>query len=288
MGPAQFPMVTRRAMGLLAFMSSAVLAAGCGGSTAGTTANVTAVTQAAYVTTLSPGYKFDMTLSTSSGTHNFTFTGTGALDEHDGRGQMSLHVKGKTLTELIDNPYIYLHAPSAASTASSGAKPWVRADLDTYTQALGASSPFGGSATGPTEMLKFLKAAGQVIVVGQESVRGVPTTHYHATVDFSRYSSAVAPALRAGAKREAALLERVTGSTSLPMDVWVDSHSRVRRLSLAMKICTAEGKLTESMTMSMYDYSRQTLELPPPASQATDITKELKAQATQGLQQLGC
>jgi hypothetical protein len=274
-------------MALLAVVSCAVLAVGCGGS-AGTAANVASVTQAAYVTTLSPGYKFDMTLTTTLGTHNFAFTGTGALDEHDGRGQMSLQIKGKTLSEIVDNPYIYVEVPSNASTASSGGKPWVKANLNTYTQALGASSPFGSSPTGPTEMLKFLKAAGQVAVVGHESVRGAPTTHFHATVDLNRYSSVVAPNLRANAERGAALLKRMTGSTSLPMDVWVDNHSRVRRLSFAIQICTPEGKLAESMSMDLYDYGRQALELPPPASQATDITQKLKTQVSKGLQQLGC
>ena len=57
---------------------------------------------------------------------------------------------------------------------------------------------------------------------------------------------------------------------------------------MTMQLCTQEGKLTESTTMDFYDFGRQTLELPPPASQTTDITKKLKAEAGKGLQQLGC
>jgi hypothetical protein len=242
---------------------------------------VTSVTQAAYVTTLSPGYKFDMALSTNLGGHNFRFTGAGALNEHDGRGQMSLQIKGKKITELVDEPYIYLREPS-------GGKPWVKADMNAYTEALGASSPFGGSVTGPTEMLKFLKAAGQVTMIGRESIDGVPTTHYHAVVDLARYSSAVAPSQRAGTARNAALLKRMTGGSSLPMDVWIDHRDRVRRFELTMQLCTQEGKLTESTTMDFYDFGRQTLELPPPASQTNDITKKLKAEISKSAQQLGC
>jgi hypothetical protein len=271
----------QRTIALLLFISCGALTAGCGGGTTGTAASVTSLTQAAYVTTLSPGYKFDMTLSTTLGEHNFRFTGAGALDEHDGRGQMSLQIKGKKITELADAPYIYLREPS-------GGKPWVRADLNAYSEALGANSPFGASATGPTEMLKFLKAAGQVTMVGQESIDGVPTTHYHAVIDLAHLSSAVPPSQRAGAARSAALLERVTGSSSLPMDVWIDRRDRVRRFDTTMQLCTQEGKLTESTTMDFYDFGRQTLELPPPASQTTDITKKLKAEASKGLQQLGC
>jgi hypothetical protein len=269
-----------RTIALLAAMSCAVLTAGCGGTT-GTAANVTSVTQAAYVTTLSPGYKFDMTLSTSLGGHSFRFTGAGALDEHDGRGQMSLQIKGKMIAELVDEPYIYLREPS-------GGKPWVKADMNAYTEALGASSPFGGSATGPTEMLKFLKAGGHVTMIGRESIGGAPTTHYHAVVDLARYSSAVPPSQRAGAARNAALLERMTGSSSLPMDVWIDHRDRVRRFALTMQLCTPEGKLTESTTMNFYDFGRQTLEQPPSASQTTDITKKLKAEISGSAQQLGC
>jgi len=270
-----------RIIASLVVISCGALTAGCGTSTSGTAANATSVTQAAYVMTLSPGYKFDMTLSTSLGAQNFAFRGSGALDEHDGRGQMSLQIKGKKITELVDEPYIYLRKPS-------GGKPWVRADLNAYTEALGASSPFGASATGPTEMLKFLKAAGQVTMLGREGIDGVPTTHYHAVIDLTRYGSAATPSQRARATRNAALLERMTGSSSLPIDVWIDSRDRVRRFDTTMQLCTQEGKLTESTTMDFYDFGRQTLELPPPASQARDITKKLKAEVSKGLQQLGC
>jgi hypothetical protein len=74
----------------------------------------------------------------------------------------------------------------------------------------------------------FLKAAGQVGTVGQQEIRGVATTHYHATVDIARYAAELAPSDGAKAKREQAMLERMTGSSTIPMDVWIDSAKRAR------------------------------------------------------------
>lgn len=271
---------------LLAAASGVFLIAGCGGSNGGgpAQASITPVLDAAYATSLTPGYRFDMTISTQLGEHNFTAKGSGSLDERDARGSISVTVAGKTITEVISNPYIYIRVPG-----KTGAHSWARMNFSVFTEALGAGgSSFGSSSQSPAQMLKFLKAVGTVTDLGAQRIQGTTTKHYHATIDFNRYADQAAPSKRASAARYAAALKRVTGTTSLPMDVWVDARKHVRRIAMDMRLCTQEGTLNESITMNLFDYARQPAVAPPPAGQFTDITDKLKGNITKGLEQLQC
>jgi len=273
---------------LVAAASAGIAIATQGGSGRSGTATLTPLTQAAYVTTQAPGFKFELTMTGSVGGRSFTFGGEGSIDERDLEGTISMQIEGETLTEIIKNPYVYIHVPSSASTAVTGGARWLEADIDTYGEALGAGSPLGADTTEPRQLLSFLKAAGQVRRLGEQSVRGVATTHYHALVDFSRYASRVAPSRRHATERYADELERITGSSSLPIDVWVDARQRVRRVSTRLQICTPQGPLAESMTMNLYGYGRQPAVLAPAASEVTDITSQLTSRTLQAMAQLGC
>ena len=273
---------------LLVLVAAAMAIASAGGGGASPNARPTPVAQAGYVTRQAPGFKFELTISGSDGGGSFTFGGEGSIDERDLEGTMSMQIAGESVRELIKNPYIYVEIPAIGSAELAGAKRWVRTNIDAYTQALGASPPFGATTTGPTQLLSLLKAAGQVTTLGEQSVRGVISTHYHALVDFSRYSSMVTPSLRAAMQRYAAELTRITGSSTLPIDVWVDAHQRVRRFSTQLQICTPQGALAETVAMDLYDYGPQPAVVAPAPSEVTDITSQLTSRSSQVLQQLGC
>ncbi len=287
----------RRPIPLAACSALTLVAAGCGGgggsassaSAGGSGGGVylAAIAKAADVTDQVPGYKFELTSSTSFGGQSFSVHGTGSIDERGRQGSMSLQVEGKTLSEIISRPYVYIEVPSASSASVSAGKPWLRTDISTFTQSFGGSS-LGSSSADPTQTLSFLKAAGTVAKVGAEDVRGAPTTHYHATVELSRYPTAVGPNLRAAASRYAQTVRRITGSDALPIDVWIDAQSRVRRIALKLKLCSPQGKIDESLDMTLYDYGRQPAVEPPPASQVTDIDGRLGAEAAKNLQKLHC
>jgi hypothetical protein len=223
-----------------------------------------------------------MSMDSSVEGHSVNVNGEGAIDDHGKRGETTIDVAGKKLSEIIDSPYIYVEVPGKTSSH------WVKADLDAFTQSLGAGNALGGSSASPTAMLKYLTAAGQVSVLGHEAIRGTPTTHYRATIDFDRYGKVLAQSHGADAGRYAALMKRMTGSSSLPMDVWVDESKRVRRISLTMHICTAEGSLQESMTMDLYGYGQPLRVSAPPSSGVPDVTSELKSTLAAGLQKLSC
>ena len=84
------------------------------------------------------------------------------------------------------------------------------------------------------------------------------------------------------------LLERMTGQSTLPVDVWIDGSNRVRRLAMQMSLCSPVGTVSESFQMDLYDYGRQPPVHVPAASEVTDLTSQLSSHTTQALQQLHC
>jgi hypothetical protein len=266
------------------------VAAGCGGGRAsggGSGASyLAAVTRAAYTTDQVPGYKFDITVTTKLGGKSATVTGSGTIGERGSQGSASLKIDGKVLTEIIDRPYMYIKVPDGA-TASHG-KPWVRADPNVLSESFGGGS-LGGSSADPTQILSFLRSAGTVTRVGSEDVHGAPATHYHALIDLQRLDAAVAAGQRAAARKYAETLKRISGTRTLPMDVWIDSRSRVSRISFTLSLCgPGGGRLQVSLNMELYGYGPQPAIAPPPASRFHDVSDALKSQIAKGVQQLSC
>jgi hypothetical protein len=285
------------AFGLVA-CSGTLLAAGCGGgghagAPATTAANgaanpayLAAVTRAADATDEVPGYKFSIASSAQVAGKTIEVNGGGTISERGSEGAARLQVEGKTIEEVISKPFLYIGVPSGAGTSVTHGKPWVRADLSTFSQSYGSSS-IGAGSSNPSEVLGYLRSAGTVTRVGDEQVRGVSSTHYHALIDLSRFASAAPAGQRAAARKQGELLERLTGAKTLPIDVWVGG-GRVDRVGLAFSLCTQVGRVQETLSMDFYDYGRQPAVSPPPASQVTDIAAKLKSQVTKALAQLGC
>lgn len=287
---------TVSALGLAVGIGALLAVAGCGGgghqvatsaaSGAANPAYLAAVTRAADATDQVPGYKFSLTLSTQLAGKSFEASGGGTINERGSEGTARMQVAGKTVEEVISKPYLYISVPSGGDTSVTHGKPWVRADLSTFSQSFGNSSVGAGSSN-PSEVLGYLRAAGTVTRAGDERVRGVSSTHYHALIDLASFDSAVPASERVAARKEGKLLERVTGAKTLPMDVWIGA-GRIDRIGLAYSLCTLEGRLQETLSMDLYDYGRQPAVTPPPASQVTDIAAKLKSEVTKALAQFGC
>lgn len=241
--------------------------------------------RAAYVTGQTPGFQFDLTIVASVDGHEVTIDGEGAFDERNREGTATLHVAGQTLAEVIKDPYVYVRLPGGVLAHG---KPWIRADLSAFTQEFGNGDPLSGNTASPTQMLSMLKASGDVSAIDQETLRGVATTHYHALVDFKRYATVLAPSERAGMLRYAQALEHLSGSSSLPIDVWIDSESRVRRLSTEVQVCTPEGRLMETISMDLFDYGAQPVVTAPALSEVDDVSGLASSQTPSELAHLGC
>jgi hypothetical protein len=280
-------------------VGAAIAAVGCGGgghagasspvaSSGGATnaSYLAAVTRAAYATDQVPGYKFSLTVDTQLAGDSSTVEGGGAINDRGSEGTASLQAAGKTIDEVIAKPYLYVSVPDAGDTSVTHGKRWVRADLSTFSQSYGSGS-FGGGSSNPTEVLSYLKAAGTVTRAGEEQVRGVTSTHYHALIDLAHFADSAPADQRATLRRAGKLLERITGAKTLPMDVWIGA-GRITRIGLALSFCTSQGRLQETLSMDLYDYGRQAVVSPPPASQVTDIGAKLKSEIAKSLAQLGC
>jgi hypothetical protein len=261
-----------------------VVFGGCGaGDVSSNTSAVVQVTRAAYVTSQGPGFRMAMTMSADIGGEPFSLSTDGAFDEHGRRGTMSETVSGKTVTTILDLPYGYLQSKGKLIKG----KPWARFNIEGYTQSLGVSGSLNTSGD-PSQWIDFLKAAGQASTVGHQTLRGVPTTHYHALVDFARFPAVVPARLRAGAQEQAALLKRISGQSNLPIDVWIDGHNQVRRYQLQIPLCYQGERTSESMSIELYDYGTQSIPAPPPLSEVSDLTNEVDSNASRALQQLHC
>src|SRR5438046_3920420 len=88
-------------------------------------------------------------------------------------------------------------------------------------------SALSQSQVDPAGHLAFVAAASDdVRIVGRESVRGEPTTHYAATIDLQ---DAGASTRTAALRDNLAPLEPAIGARPLTLDVWIDRAGRVRR-----------------------------------------------------------
>ena len=55
----------------------------------------------------------------------------------------------------------------------------------------------------------------------------------------------------------AQLLEHLTGSATLPVDVWIDGSNLVRRIQIDLPLSIDSVRLDETVTMNLFDYGPQ-------------------------------
>jgi hypothetical protein len=161
----------------------------------------------------------------------------------------------------------------------------VKIDMSRAIGAISASSL--PTATDPTQFVDYLRAvSANTKQVGTATIRGVKTTHYRALVDLDRYPSLVPPAQRPAVGRSIHQLEATLGSHTLPLDVWIDSHSLVRRIGVSFRECVSNIKSSFGMTIDLFDYGPQSKPGIPPANRVYDLTPLVTA----GLKhaKLGC
>jgi hypothetical protein len=161
--------------------------------------------------------------------------------------------------------------PGAA--ARTGGKQWIYVDMSKALGAVGVGSLQGGAD--PSQFLGYLKAVGaSPSRVGSLSIHGVQTTEYHAVVDLGRYGQQNSiPA------RTISTLESTLGSHSIPVDAWIDSKNRVRRLHVGFPECVAGKKLQFNMTMGIYGFGTQPQVQIPSRAQVYNLTPVLMTES---------
>jgi hypothetical protein len=235
------------------------------------------VAQAATVTGHAPGYRMSATIDATGATGTVHGTMTGVFDTAHHTGAFTQHesVAGQNITiaERLSGTTVYMRLPNQQALARlTGGKPWIKLD---FSRALGAFG-LGGlptQSTNPAQFIDYLRTVGaKTTRIGTATVNGAQTTHYHAVINLDNYPKLFPPARRAAAAKGVTTLETAIGSHTMPMDVWIDSHNLLRRMSFAFGECVQSQHLTMAMTMNLSDYGQQSVPSPPPASQAYDLT----------------
>lgn len=241
------------------------------------------VAEAAERTAAHPGYRVEIAASVQGvpGVGPLQMRGSGAVNGKTGRSQLELRTYGApsppgdfTITQITDGDTFYMALPALGSLA--GGKPWMKLELSD----LGTAG--SGSADPKDQLSQLRSVAGSVQPTGTETVRGVPCTHYVASVDLGRE----AEQLRDEGKDEAAdaieeLLDAGQQST-IPTEVWIDTKGFVRRQTISIPFGFLGAGAAMSMQMDLFAFGAEPRISPPPSSQVFDASG-LAEQALEGV-----
>ncbi|HEX6229679.1 MAG TPA: hypothetical protein VFZ41_09505 [Solirubrobacterales bacterium] len=209
---------------------------------------------------------FSVTYTGAAIPGGFVMHGEGVMNGRSerSRAEAALTVEGRRLgmEAVSDRHTIYMRGSMFDSELPPG-KEWLAVEP------LLGHNPDSTFACGcdlrrQLEMLK--EAGGEVEKVGEQSVRGVPTTRYRGAIEIDRIVSM----LREEGKPDlAAVFERTTKghAKEIPVEVWVDEEGLLHRMREIQVISAGPGKpqLRMDLQMTLYDFSiTPNIQLPPP------------------------
>lgn len=194
---------------------------------------------------------------------------------------------GKVEVVVVDDA-LYVKSSLLASMGADSSKPWLKLDASSLGD-LGTLTPKGGGegaapAGGPTSIMGLLEEYGtDVVDVGTEQLRGVPTRHVRTTLDLEKLMalgkdalSKQAPELGDLSGQLDSAMGQLTSSLSIPVDVWIDQDHRVRQVTVQADLSKSPtgargsadlSKADISATIELYDYDEPVDITAPPADQ---------------------
>jgi hypothetical protein len=170
-------------------------------------------------------------------------------------GMKGLRGRDVTLDVVSEGRYFYFRG--GPFTELAGGK-WVRIKDDEPGFDLGQNDP--------SQMLEYLRATSEVEPLGKDTVRGVDTTHYEARIQLDRVAERVSP----DAARALRQMTQGAGIKEIPLEVWIDDESLVRRLEMDWHPKGASF----TFDMEMFDFGDVQIDVPS-ASESVDLTKLL-------------
>jgi hypothetical protein len=268
-----------------AVLALALAAAACALTACGVRNSVDPVASAATKTQQAGGYKVAMSVAVSAAGRQIAMTGRGTFGHDEGELELDmdglmgalgglaggsgsgLTMKAVYLTEDGD-PVVYMNLGFLTSFLPGG-KSWVRLDLQKAGTAAGVDVGrlIGGAGQSPSDWLSLLRSEGDFTKVGDETLNGVETTHYHGTVDLRKVAenSSVSDAMKH-------LLDN-GAPAEYPLDVWVDDQGYIRQYESTYDE-TRGGNVASSTTkVEISDYGTQVDVSAPPADEVFDATE---------------
>ena len=258
----------------LVLIGVALAAGACGGSSNSST---DIVARAAADTAKLSGYRVTGRVTISSPVFGLTsMILAGTFDRTNRRGQLTTVVpvgsRRVQIAELVSRLAVYMGASVLPGGVHlTGGKPWLKLDLSRAIGPAGVTSL--PTASDPTQFVDYLRAVSSATShKGIESVSGIPTAHYSATIDLDRYPALVSSAERPVVQRSIKMLESALGSHTLPVDVWIDSHGLIRQFSLAFGECFSRTRVQYEMSPDLYDFGPQSTPSIPPNRSVYNLT----------------
>jgi hypothetical protein len=214
-----------------------------------------------------------------------TLTGEGEFDYETRQGRVTydfsplLGALGQDASSdpaeiIIDGNVFYMSWPLLSSLIPGG-KPWIKFDLEALGQQEGIDLSQLGQVgqSDPSATLDYLRAAGSIEEVGTEEVRGVETTHYTGVVDLDKTVELAPEESREQVQEAIDLLKEQSGTSELPVEVWIDADGLPARLQYEVSV-SADGTDTRTIVaLEFFDWGADVVIEPPPPDEVTDIAE---------------
>ncbi len=231
-----------------------------------------------------------MQLTNEGGRRPGTIRGDGVVDLRAQRGQLTLDLSSLGLPpgspaemRLFGEVYYFDFPPEVPEFAG---RRWLKVDPRELSER--SSANLGGlhllAYLDPAASVQLLQAVSEGLeVVGQEQVRGTPTTHYRARLDLERVASQVP----AQARDDVARAKDVAGVRHVPVEAWVDEGGRLRKVRQIVDLSQAKVKDptdtpysgTLTITFELFDFGSEVHVDEPPPDQVTDLSSLLPSPA---------
>jgi LppX_LprAFG lipoprotein len=206
----------------------------------------------------------EMTAKVTEGYRAVWMSGSGDFTNNPNQGSLTMRLQGAqvdaTMRVVLRGTTMYMTSNLFAGRLPNGAS-WLSIDLGKEGKALGVDIS-ALSSQAPASALEQLKASGRVTEVGQQTLAGVPTTHYTATIDSGQLD-----------KLDKELHYDVSYA---PVDVWIDGRGLVRRMHF-VTVAAAHDAVPETVTDMTLDLSRygEPVSVAVPGAAETFDTTEL-------------
>lgn len=200
-------------------------------------------------------------------------TADGVVDFETGAAELSMDMgeafagtgMDGTMVVRTIGKIVYLRSPLFANGIPGvGPDTWLRIDLEEtlQSQGLGVDQLRQLGDNDPRQGLAVLGGVTDgVQEVGEEEVRGTPTTRYRARVDLER------AARESGAVTDEESFRRfldTVDAETLRVDVWVDEENRVRRIRMPIPLAEDAGGGEIEVETDYYDFGA-TIDVAEPA-----------------------
>jgi hypothetical protein len=204
-------------------------------------------------------------------------TGEGIFDYRRNVGRITFDLSAlepdfEKMEMILDGSVVYT---SGFGEELAPGKSWMKID----TAKVPSSSELGGlgQIDSPAQELKYLRAVSkEVEEVGEEEVRGVPTTRYRAVIDVRKLGEVAAsdapPRFRKQTRREAMALFEEAGVDEAPMDVWIDGDGLLRKMTMELAFKAEGEKARTELTLELFDFGVPVQVSLPPAAETVDIS----------------